>query len=109
MKKFRIGEQIQVTNDYEIETGLSETKLYVKKGDKGFIDCNGNIHYITGEARGKIHLMKSFEVKGYCTEGMANLIMKCLNDYDIKSILEDNDIEIEDFKNTITEALDEIF
>ena len=109
MGKFRIGEQIQVTNDYKIETGLSGEKLHIKEGDKGFIDSNGNIHYITGEARGKIHLMKSFEVKGYYTEGMTNLIMKCLNYYNIKSILEENDIEIKDFKNTITEALDEIF
>ena len=109
MKNFKIGEQIQITQDYEIEATLSDTKLHIKKGDKGFIDKNGNIHYTTGEAKGIIHLMKSFKAEDYDTESIANIIMKYLNYYDIKSILEDNGIEIKDFKDTITEALDEIF
>ena len=36
----KIGEEIRVVRDYEIETILSENKLQVKEGDKGFIDSS---------------------------------------------------------------------
>ena len=47
----KIGQQITVTEDFEIQTSCGENKIQVKKGDTGFIDSNGFVHYETGKAR----------------------------------------------------------
>ena len=89
----KIGEEIRVVRDYEIETILSENKLQVKEGDKGFIDSSGSIHYTSGQARGKIHRLREVEVKGYDHENIAKMIFKRLdNQYRISDFLEDWDI-----------------
>jgi len=76
--KYEIGKEIEITEDFEIRAALSDTKLHVKKGDKGYVSSKGSIHYTTGEARGKIQKIEDCQVEGYDTENIAKLIWKRL-------------------------------
>jgi len=106
----RIGQEITSTKNFEIELSLSGNKLQVKEGDKGFIDSSGNIHYTTGQARGKIQCWNNVELKGYDYENIARLIYKRLNGYyGIKQdYLEEYDIQEKDFINQIEDVLSDI-
>jgi len=112
MNEYKIGDEIGITENFEIELVLSEKKLQVKKGDKGFIDSNGNIHYTTGQARGKIQslLGKEIKIEGYNHENIAKLIYKRLNGYyGIKQdFLEDYEIQEKDFIYEIEDVLMDI-
>lgn len=108
--KLKIGQEITIQEDFEIETPLSHKKIKVQIGDKGFIDSNGLIHYTTGKARGKIQKIDGIEVDGYDYENIANLIFKKLNStFDIKDIVEDYDISTKDFTGEIEDILSDIF
>lgn len=102
----QIGEEIIIQEGFELE-GLNDKKQ-VKKGDKGFIDSHGLLHYTTGAARGKIQPIKDVELKEYDVENIAKIIMNYLNYYPLTEMLEDYDIDKTSFRDTIAEALDEI-
>lgn len=105
----KIGQQITVLEDFEIVTDISKSVISVKKGDVGYVDANGFIHYITGNARGKIHLLKDLTIKGYDTDNIAKMITKGLDrTYCISDILEEEDIELDSFKREIEAILSEI-
>lgn len=108
--KHKIGEIIKITNDFEIKSALGGYIKQVKKGDTGFIDSKGSIHYLTGEARDKIQKIDDIELKGYDYESITNLIYKRLNcEFDIDNMLDDSDIdEVEHFKDIIKDVLSEI-
>lgn len=103
----KIGREVIIEEDFEIE-GLKDKKQ-VKKGDKGFVDSRGFVHYLTGEARGKMQKIDRVEMKGYDTGNIAEIILIYLNYFGIKDMLNDYDIDKKDFKEKIEEALDEIF
>lgn len=109
MQQLKIGQKLVVQENYEISTCISNTNLQVKKGDVGFIDANGMIHYLSGQARGKIHNIADVEVKGYDIENIAELIFRQLkSDFHINDILEDYDIDVREFKDSIEDILSEI-
>ena len=109
METFKIGQEIVITQDFEIE-GFSGNKILVKKDDKGYVDSMGNFHYQTGAARGKIQAIKEdVDVKGYDCENIAKIIYKRLqSQFEIKEFLEGYDITIEDFTNEIEDILSDI-
>jgi len=105
----KIGEEIRVVRDYEIETILSENKLQVKEGDKGFIDSSGSIHYTSGQARGKIHRLREVEVKGYDYENIAKMLWKRLkSQFEIEEFLGDYDVSEKDVLEELEEVLSDI-
>ena len=108
--KPKIGEILTIKEDFEIKSALGGYTKQVKKGDTGFIDSKGMIHYLTGEARGKIQNIDGIELKGYDYESITNLIYKRLNcEFDIDYMLDDSDIdEVEHFKDIIEDVLSEI-
>lgn len=107
--QLKIGQKIVVQENYEIETCITNTKLQVKKGDVGFIDSHGLIHYLSGQARGKIHNIADVEVKGYDIENISELIFRQLkSDFHINDMLEDYEIDIREFKDSIEDILSEI-
>lgn len=110
METYKIGEEISFSEEFEIESALSGNKLTVKAGDKGYLDSRGNIHYTTGQARGKIQSMKNeIEVKGYHYENIARMIFKRLdNQYRISEFLDDYDISMNDFRDEIEDVLSDI-
>lgn len=107
--QLEIGQKMVVKENFEILTDISNTKLEVKKGDVGFIDANGMIHYLSGQARGKIHNIADVEVKGYDIENITELIYRQLkSDFYINDMLEDYEIDIREFKDSIEDILSEI-
>lgn len=107
--KHKIGEIVTIKEDFEITTVIGEETIKVKKGDIGFVDSKGLIHYLTGKAKNKIQKINDIEVEGYDYESIAKLIFKKLkNEYDIGEILEDEGIEEYDFRDTIEDVLIDI-
>jgi hypothetical protein len=107
--KNKIGQIVTVKEDFEIETAIGGKKLQVKEGDKGFVDSRGFIHYTSGKARGKIQVFKDCEVKGYAHNDIASLIFKRLNcEVNLLEMLEDNDIDQNDFTDLIEDILMDI-
>lgn len=88
MQKHKIGEEIIINQEFDIQGCFSDDLIQVKKGDKGYIDSNGFVHYITGKARGKIQKIANVEMKGYDTENIAKLIFdRIKTEYGIKEYL----------------------
>lgn len=107
--KLKIGQEVEITQDFEIEAELSGKKVLVKKGDRGFVDSRGRIHYTSGNAIGKIQLLKDSEVKGYDTENIAEMIFNRLKRvFDIDEFLDDYDISKDDFINEVDDVLMDI-
>lgn len=108
--KHKVGEIIKIKEEFEIKTSIGENTIPVKKGDTGFMDSKGMIHYLTGEARNKIQKIDDIEVKGYDYESIAKLIFKRLNiEYNICEMLENEGIEGHEFRDTIEDVLTDIF
>lgn len=105
----KIGEILEITDDFEIKTAISEKTLQVKKGDIGYIDSNGCMHYLSGDAKGKIQKIDDVKPKGYDYESIANLIFKKLNtEYDLKEALQGYGIDEKDFLEQIEDILSDI-
>ena len=105
----KIGQEITSTQDFEIELTLSGNKLLVKEGDKGFVDSKGNVHYTTGQARGKIQCLTNVELKGYDHENIAKMIFKRIkNEFGLSEYLEDYEISEKDLVNEIEDILSDI-
>jgi hypothetical protein len=107
---YKIGEEIGFNKEFEIESAFGGNKLQVKEGDKGYIDSRGNIHYTTGQARGKIHsLGKEIEVKGYDHSNIAKMLFKRLNNqFNLKEALDDYDISDKDLIDELEDILSDI-
>lgn len=109
-KVFKVGQEIIVQEDFEIETSLSKNKITVKAGDKGFVDNKGFIHYTTGVARGKMHFNKELILIGHDYENIARIIFKRLdNEFELSDFLEAFDIDKKDFIDEIEDVLTDIF
>lgn len=106
---YSIGQKIVVKEDFDIKTILSNADMTVKEGDMGFINSKGCLHLLSGKGRGKIVSMGNISVKGYDNDNIANLIFKRLqSEYGIQDFLEENEIEIKDFKDSIWDILSDI-
>jgi hypothetical protein len=109
-KKLKIGQRLVITEDFKIEGALSGSEIDVKKGDEGFIDKSGNLHYTTGKAQGKIQHIKEEIGNSVDVENVANLIFKRLkSQFEISDYLDNYDIPEKDFVDEIAYVLDEIF
>lgn len=105
----KIGQEIEITKDFVLESCLGTKVLEVKKGDKGYIDGNGCIHYTTGKARGMIQKAKA-EIKGFDYENISKIIFNRLNNsYNLDEFLDDYDIDkyelTEEIENVLVEIL----
>lgn len=110
-RNFKIGAEFEAENDFKIKSMLCENEtLHVKKGDEGFIDKNGFIHWLTGEGRGKIQEIESACIKGYDIDNIAKLIADALiRQYGLEDYLENEDIQKDEFEELIVSVLEEIF
>lgn len=105
---FRIGQEIKCVEGFEIECPISLTKMTVRQGDKAYVDSHGNIHYITGVARGKIELA-NLNTKGYDHENIAELLFKMLRrEFPIDQMMDDYEIEKNHIVNEIEYLLSDI-
>lgn len=109
MNKYKIGEGIGFSQDFEIESAFNDNKLQVKAGDTGFIDSNSNVHYTTGQARGKIQHLDDTEIKGYDHENISKMIFKRIkNQFGLGEFLEGYEISEKDFIGEIEDVLSDI-
>ena len=109
MNTYKIGEEIGFSQDFEIESALSGNKTTVKAGDKGYVDNRCNIHYTTGQARGKIQRLDSAEMKGYDYSNIVKMIFKRLNNqFNLKEALDDYDVSEKDFIDELEDILSDI-
>ena len=111
MEKFEIGQEIIIDEDYTIQSVLTGKLIQVRKGDKGFLDANGNIHIRTGDARGKIvPFIEKERVSGYDIQNIAEMIYKRLDgEFEIGDYMDDCGVEKEDIVNTLEDLLMDIF
>jgi len=109
MNTYKIGEEIGFSQDFEIESVISATKAIVKAGDKGYIDSRCNVHYTTGQARGKIQHLDNAEMKGYDYTNIAKMLFKKLkNEFMLEEHLEGYDFSEKDFIEEIEDILNDI-
>lgn len=114
MKKFEIGSVITIAENYELERSISGQRLSVKKGDTALVKGDGSIMYKSGEAKGMIQMLdpKVFQLEGYDHDNIADMLVKKLDSvyslFGVFGILEENDINIEDFKEEISDLLMDI-
>jgi|SRR5690625_3125409 len=112
MDKFKIGQEIIIDENHTIQSLLTNKITWIREGDRGFIDSNGNIHYTTGDARGKIvPYTRKENLKGYDIQNIALMIYKKLDiEFDISGLayLYD-DVEKQDVLDILEDLLIEIF
>ncbi|WP_353096199.1 hypothetical protein [Tissierella praeacuta] len=105
MDKYKIGQEIVITDNFEIESWLSKKKVEVKKDDRGIIDSKGFVHYTTGQARGMVQKLdwENLKIEGYDYRNIAKMVYDKLNwDFNLyDDFLDDYELEKEDFINAI--------
>lgn len=105
-EKHKIGQEI-IFKAHECKTFGGNVKT-VKDGDKGIVKSDGFVLYLTGEARGII-AKTDFEVKGYDTKNIADMIThRLIRSYGIDNFLDDEEIELQEFKEEIEDILSDI-
>ena len=105
----KVGQEIVITKDFTLKSCLGTKVLEVKKGDKAYVDRNGCVHYITGQARGMIQNVNA-EINGFDYENISKIIFNRLgNIYNINELLDDYDIDkdrvIEEIEDVLIEIL----
>ena len=107
-KVLKIGQEVEITEDFKLESCLGTKVLEVKKGDRAYIDGNGFMHYTTGKARGMIQKSDA-EIKGFDYENISKIIYSRLNNsYNLDEFLDDYDMDKSEFTEEIENALVEI-
>jgi hypothetical protein len=111
LSKIKIGQNIVIKEDLEIKGFFDEEdKTQIKKGDSGFVDSNGFLHYETGEGSGKIQKINDIHLDGYDTENIARLIFERLKyRFNLGEYMEENEYEKKEFIEEIDDILSEIF
>nr|DAV39080.1 MAG TPA: hypothetical protein [Caudoviricetes sp.] len=109
--KVKIGQEIELDQDVELKTGLTNKTITAKEGDRCIVTAGGWLRFTTGAARGKmIRAGEGFEVEGYDTENMAKIITNRLDRYlGLKEILEEHDVDLGDFVEEVEDVLSDIF
>lgn len=105
----KIGQEITVREDFEINTIVSNKVITIKEGDKGFLDSEGFLHITTGEGRGKIVKMDGIDPDGYDYGNISRMILNRLNGvFGLEMYLDDEEIDKQDVIDEIREVLSDI-
>lgn len=105
----KIGQELQIKEDFKINTIVSNKVITVKQGDKGFIDSVGHLHITTGNGKGKVVKINNAEVKGYDYENISKLILNRLNSvFGLEEYFKDEDIDSKEVIDEIEYILMEI-
>lgn len=105
--KINVGETLTVTNDFQLSSEDGKHTVQVKSGDTGFVDSEGVVHYLTGEARGHLQAVYGKEdMKGYDAISIAIMIKDRLNEeFGLTMFLEDKDIKESEFVAMMSDEL----
>lgn len=101
-----IGQVIGFEEDFEIKSCLSNSKVFVKKGDKAVITKRG-YRILSGDGEGKIlPFDDDVNIAGYSTSSMAKFIYEKLRyEHPFDDILEDYDIDSKEIICNIEDTL----
>ena len=106
MDKFKIGETLIATRDYDVVREFSGTTKTIRKGTKLIIGADKMGHYYDGSIS---PLGDGAVVEGYSAIGLAAWITNYLvGRFNIEEMVEEYDDSMDDFCDTIVEALEEI-
>lgn len=108
--KVKIGQEIISDKEYKIES-ISGRQISVKVGDKAVVRGDGFIEYTTGEAKGVMSNVFSFdlEMEGYDYQNISKLILKRLDCvFGLENFLREEDIEYKEFLDEIEDVLSDI-
>lgn len=102
----KIGQEITIREDFEINNIVSNTVINIKEGDKGFLDSKGFLHITTGNGRGKIVKMDGIEPTCYDYGNISKMVFDRLDGvFGLKNFLEDEEIDIKEFIEEIEDVL----
>lgn len=105
--KINVGETLTVTNNFKLTSEDGRHTLQVKSGDTGFVDSEGVVHYLTGEAKGhRQAVYDRKDIKGYDAISIAIMIKDRLNEeFGLTMFLEDRGIKENEFTAIISDEL----
>lgn len=104
---YKIGQELIVSQDIEVETALLGEKKVIKKGSKSYIRPNDQLLYSNGMIQ---HIGYPHKIEGYDCRGIAKFVTNFLSRRsELPSMLEEYDETVEGFMELIEEALEEIF
>lgn len=103
-----IGSIIKISEDIDVKRVVSGKDRIIKAGTTAVVNSNGDLFILTGTEQNTI-LSKGYEVYGYDTKSISELILRRLNlEINLGDILEENDIDRSDFIELIESMLDDI-
>lgn len=106
MDKYNIGQILTIKEDMELEKALSGNKTKVKAGTKIYVGADGYAHYLNGMLQ---PLGEGVKPEGYSVEGIADwLYMWVSRQLPLDEFLDDYEIPKEEFKEHISDALEEL-
>ncbi len=105
----KIGQEITIREDFEINSIVSNTAINIKEGDKAFLDSKGFLHITTGKGRGKIVKMDGIEPTGYDYGNISKMILNRLNGvFGLEIYLDDEEIDKQEIIDEIEDVLIDI-
>ena len=103
-----IGSIIKIKEDITVRSVMNLEDRVIKAGTTAVVNSDGDLYILTGREQNTI-ISKRLEVYGYDHESIAKCIFSRLNvEFNLLDILEENDIEVNDFKEMIEGVLESI-
>lgn len=103
--KYNIGQILGIKEDFEIKSDFKNPKK-IEAGTKVYIGAD-NFPYMLNGMLSPIN--KDSQVEGYSVEGIADFIYETISSrLPIDDMLDDYDINIVDFKESISDALEDL-
>jgi hypothetical protein len=109
MEKYNIGQMLELNQDVEAETLITKTKKIRKKGTKLFVTASKKpvmAAYLNGDME---VLDPSTIIEGFSVNGISEWLYIWLrNKYPLEEWLDDYEIERDEFKEELADALEEL-
>lgn len=103
-----IGSIVKIEKDIQVTKILSGENKAIEAGTTTVVNADGDLFVLTGTEQNTI-VNRGYEVYGYDTKSIAQLIFRRLNlELNLGDILNENDIEVNDFIELTESMLDDI-
>lgn len=103
-----VGSIVKFEKDIQVKNVLSKKNKVIKAGTTAVVRVDGDLFVLTGTEQNTI-VNRGHEVYGYDTKSIAQLIFRRLNlELNLEDILNENDVEVNDFIELTESMLDDI-
>ena len=104
----QIGSIIKIGENVPVKKIISGKDKVIKAETKAVVNSNGDLFILTGTEQNTI-VSQGYEVYGYDTKSIAQLIFRRLNfELNLRDILNENDVEVNDFIEITESMLEDI-